>query len=404
MLINGRVLWVQDAYTTTKKYPYSERADGSRADGDLSSGGYNYVRNSVKVVMDAYDGTMKFYAVDTTDPVLRVYQRAFPKLFTDGREMPTALRQHLRYPEDLFKVQMNMYTRYHMTDPTTFYKQSDLWDIAQDPGSGQVTATSTTIPPVGAAAVQGPNDRMDPYYLLMRLPNERDESFLILQPFVPHSDNNGRKNMTAFVIAKSDPNDYGRIESFVMPEDQQVIGPAQVDGLINQDPNFSPQISLLNQSGSKVIQGNLLVIPVNTSLLYIRPYFVEAANTPVPQLKKVAVVFAGKVAVKDTLKDALNALFGGGAQTQEQQTGGTTVPPTPGVGTVSPQVGQLLDQALAEFAAADEALKSGDLAGYQSHTKKGEDLVQQARTAQSTSSTSTTTPASSTTTSKPTST
>jgi len=279
--------------------------------------------------MDAYDGSMKFYVVDPSDPIIRVYQKAFPKLFTDGKDMPADLRAHLRYPEDLFKVQTNMYGRYHMTDPTTFYKQSDLWDIAQDPGSGQVTATPTTQPVVpipGAPA--GPSDRMDPYYLLMRLPNERDESFLILQPFVPHSDNNSRKNMTAFMIAKSDPNDFGRLEAFVMPEDQQVIGPAQVDGLINQDPSFAPQITLLNQSGSKVIQGNLLVIPVNQSLLYIRPYFVEASTTPVPQLKKVAVVYAGQVAVKDTLKDALNALFGGGAQTLEQQPGGPSTPTT----------------------------------------------------------------------------
>jgi uncharacterized membrane protein (UPF0182 family) len=400
VVLNGRVQWVQDAYTATSKYPYSQPASTARTLGDLSSSGFNYVRNSVKVVVDAYDGTMKFYAWDPTDPILRVYQKAFPKLFTDVKDMPAELRPHLRYPEDLFKVQTNMFARYHMTDPTTFYKQSDLWDIAQDPGSGQVTATSTTLPAIGSAVnVPGPNDRLDPYYLLMRLPNEQQESFLILQPFVPHSSNNSRKNMTAFMVAKSDPTDFGRLEAFVMPENQQVIGPAQVDGLINQDPNFSPQISLLNQSGSKVIQGNLLVIPVNQSLLYVRPYFVEAANTPVPQLKKVAVVYAGRVAVANTLKDALNALFGGGAQTLEQAPGGTTPPPTqaPGGGTVSPQVSALLDQAIAEFTAADQALKAGDLAGYQSHTKKGEDLVRQARAAQSSSSS----PSPTTTTTKP---
>jgi uncharacterized membrane protein (UPF0182 family) len=406
VVVGGRIEWIQDAYTTSNKYPYSQSADGSRALGDLASGGFNYIRNSVKIVVDAYDGTMKLYAWDTSDPILRVYQKAFPKLFTDANEMPAALRQHLRYPEDLFKVQTNMYTRYHMTDPTTFYKQSDLWDIAQDPGSGQVTATPTTLPSVAVPGqVAGPSDRLDPYYLLMRLPNEQQESFLILQPFVPHSDNNSRKNMTAFMIAKSDPGDFGRLEAFVMPEDQQVIGPAQVDGLINQDPNFSPQISLLNQSGSKVIQGNLLVIPVNQSLLYIRPYFVEAANTPVPQLKKVAVVYAGKVAVANTLKDALNSLFGGGAQTLEQAPGSSTpTPPTTPGGTISPQVSTLLDQALQEFTLADQALKSGDLAGYQSHTKKGEDLVQQAASASQSSTTSTTTPSATTTTAKPTST
>ena len=382
VLMNGRILWVQDAYTATSRYPYSQSANTARAQGDLASSSVNYVRNSVKVVIDAYDGSMTLYAWDPSDPILRVYQRAFPKLFTDVKEMPVALRSHLRYPEDLFKVQTDMFTRYHMTDPTTFYKQSDLWDIAQDPGSGQVTATSTPIAPIGPIGQpQAVNDRMDPYYLLMRLPKERDESFLILQPFVPHSSNDSRKNMTAFVVAKSDPADFGRLEAFVMPEDQQVIGPAQVDGLINQDPNFSPQISLLNQSGSKVIQGNLLVIPVNQSLLYIRPYFVEAANTPVPQLKKVAVVYAGRVAVQNTLKDALDALFGGGAQTLEQQPGSApALTPTPG-GTVSPQVSALLDQALAEFQAADQALKNSDLAAYQQHTKQGEALVQQARTA-----------------------
>lgn len=406
-VLDGHLRWIQDAYTTTSRYPYGQSADVSRLPpgADLRAG-FNYARNSVKIVIDAYDGTMRFYAWDTSDPLLRAWRKAFPKLFTDVTmidKLDPGLRQHVRYPEDLFRVQTNMYGLYHMTQPTEFYKKTDKWDIAQDPGSGPVSAPTPSV--TFTPGVAGPTGqaRMDPYYLLMRLPNEPSESFLILQPFVPTSADDSRKNLTAFMVAKSDPGDYGKIETFVMPRDLQVDGPGQINSRINQDPSFSPQITLLNSSGSSVIQGNLLVIPVNHSLLYVRPYFVTATANDLPQLKKVAVVFAGRVKVANSLKEALDALFGGGAVTQEQPKPATSTTPGVPTPTTTPpaQTGTspsqpLLDQAQAALDDAQKALTAGDLGRYQADVDKARRLIQQAN-----QGTSTTSPATSTTTTVP---
>ncbi|HEX2041317.1 MAG TPA: UPF0182 family protein, partial [Acidimicrobiales bacterium] len=207
VLFNDRILWIYDAYTTTNRFPYSQRADfsGLRSGSGLV-GSFNYVRNSVKVVIDAYDGTMTYYVMDPEDPVVRAYAKAFPKLFTDGSRMDPGLREHLRYPEDLFRVQTNMYGLYHMTDAAAFYNKTDAWEPAQRPGA--VGAAAAAAGPVGPA---GPSReaRMDPYYLLMRLPDEEQEEFLILRPFVPFSVDDSRKDLTAFMVAKSDPDSYG---------------------------------------------------------------------------------------------------------------------------------------------------------------------------------------------------
>src|SRR5438046_4847111 len=207
VIVGGRILWVQDAYTVTNNYPYSQRANTERVNS--ASGlntNFNYVRNSVKVVTDAFNGSMTFYVMDRRDPLIRSYEKAFPKLFTDGSQMSPELRQHLRYPEDLFRVQTNMYGLYHMTNPGAFYNKSDAWDISQDPGSGQVGAGGAITQTTNAQGVitSSREARMNPYYLLMRLPNEQTESFLIMQPFVPTSQSDQRKNLSAFMIAKSD--------------------------------------------------------------------------------------------------------------------------------------------------------------------------------------------------------
>jgi hypothetical protein len=388
VILNGKLYWIQDAYTTTNNYPYAQKANTERVAG--SSGlntSFNYVRNSVKAVTDAYNGTVTFYVVDNKDPMVKAYEKAFPKLFTDGSQMSPELRAHLRYPEDLFRVQTNMFGLYHITDPAAFYNKSDAWDISQDPGSGQVGAGGAITQTTNAQGVvtSSREARMDPYYLLMKLPNEQTESFMILQPFVPVSQSDQRKNLSAFMIAKSDPNDYGKMETFVMPGDVSVDGPALADAKINQDTTISSQITLLNTAGSKVLLGNMLVVPVNQSLLYIRPLYVQAVNTPQPQFKKAIVVYGGQAVMQNTLKDALASIFGAAPPTQEQAAG-QTPPPTPSAPTPTPtptgpppNIKALLDQAAAAFNDAQDALKAGDLGRYQADVQKGADLVRQAQ-------------------------
>jgi uncharacterized membrane protein (UPF0182 family) len=390
--------WVQDAYTSTNNYPYAQKASTERLPSTSGlNTSFNYVRNSVKVVTDAYNGSLTFYVVDNRDPIIRAYQKAFPKLFTDGSQMSPDLRAHLRYPEDQFRVQTNMFGLYHITDPSAFYNRSDAWDISQDPGSGQVGSTGAITQTTNAQGqvTASREARMNPYYLLMRLPNEQAESFLILQPFVPTSQNDQRKDLSAFMIAKSDPNDYGKIEAFVMPGDIHVDGPALADAKINQAPDISREITLLNTAGSKVLLGNMLVIPIQQSLLYIRPLYVQAVNTPQPQFKRAIVVYGDKAVMQNTLKEALDSIFGAAPPTQEQAAPPTT-PPAPGAPTPppapSPTVKALLDQAAAAFNDAQDALKAGDLARYQADVNKGAALVAQAQQlAGGTPTTSTTT-------------
>jgi len=390
VILNGKLYWIQDAYTTTNNYPYSQGANTERVSSTSGlSSSFNYVRNSVKAVTDAFNGNVTFYVVDNKDPLIKSYEKAFPKLFTDGSQMSPELRSHLRYPEDLFRVQTNMIGLYHMTDPAAFYNKSDAWDISQDPGSGQVGAGGAITQTTNAQGVvtSSREARMDPYYLLMKLPGEQTESFMILQPFVPVSQNDQRKNMSAFMIAKSDPADYGKLETFVMPGDISVDGPALADAKINQDPTISSQITLLNTAGSKVLLGNMLVIPINQSLLFIRPLYVQAVNTPQPQFKKAIVVFGDKAVMQNTLKDALESLFGAAPPTLEQGAGqpptgtpppGSAAPPSPSPAP-SGTVKSLLDQAATHFNNAQNALKNGDLAGYQNEVNAGVALVQQAQ-------------------------
>jgi uncharacterized membrane protein (UPF0182 family) len=395
VILNGRLYWVQDAYTTTNNYPYSQGANTERLSS--SSGldtSFNYVRNSVKAVTDAFNGTVTFYVVDNKDPMIKAYQKAFPKLFTDASQMSPELRAHLRFPEDLFRVQTNMYGLYHITSPSAFYNKSDAWDISQDPGSGQVGAGGAITQTTNAQGVvtSSREARMNPYYLLMKLPNEQSESFLILQPFVPVSQSDQRKNMSAFMVAKSDPDDYGKMEAFVMPGDVSVDGPALADAKINQDTTISSQITLLNTAGSKVLLGNMLVIPVNQSLLFIRPLYVQAVNTPQPQFKKAIVVYGDKAVMQNTLKDALEQLFGAAPPTREQAAGQNPAPtpgaPTPAPSpnpTPNPTVQSLLSDAATHFNNAQTALKNGDLAGYQNEVNAGVKDVQQAQQAAGTS-------------------
>jgi uncharacterized membrane protein (UPF0182 family) len=405
IIYQGKIQWLYDAYTTTSRYPYSQAADTSRLDPDSGlNANFNYVRNSVKVLIDSYTGKMIFYVVDQTDPVIKAWRSAFPKLFTDGLDIDPELRRHFRYPEDLFRVQTNMFGRYHISNPGDFYNNTDAWDIAQEPGA--VAAAAPLVPATNAAGqpTQAREPRMDPYYLLMRLPGETTEDFLLLQPFVPRSRDDSVKVLSAFMVAKSDPNNYGQLEAFVMPRNRQVDGPAIVNARINQQPEVSREITLLSTAGSNVRLGNLLLIPIEQSLLYIRPLYIEAEGTPVPQLKKVIVVYGSNVVIKDSLREAITTLFPGSspATLEQQGAGATPLPPTgttpPPGGTTPPPpatgLNDLLNEATARFTAAEEALKAGDLAAYQRATNEAKELVRRAAdAARSTSGTpATTTP------------
>jgi uncharacterized membrane protein (UPF0182 family) len=294
--------------------------------------------------------------------------KAFPDLFTQGDQVPEALRAHFRYPEDLFRTQTNMWGRYHITDPIEFYSQSDRWSISQDPSTG------------GPQAPDQPQRRMDPYYLQMRLPGDASTEFLILQAFVPFSADDSRRELSGFMVAKSDPDDYGALEMFVMPRDRQVDGPAIIHARINQEPEVSQLITLLSRAGSEVLQGNLLVIPVEQSLLYIRPLYVQATGAnAVPELKKVIVAYGDRVAIRDTLQAALTAVFGDAPETLEEG-------PANGEAEQdgSDETRRLLDDAAAAFAAADAALSAGDPVEYLRKLQEGRRLFDEARTAEDT--------------------
>ncbi|GAC1314473.1 MAG: UPF0182 family protein [Acidimicrobiales bacterium] len=391
-----RILWVQDAYTTTAQYPYAQ--DFSEAGRlDARSGlntPFNYVRNSVKATVDAYDGTVTFYVSDSTDPIVNAYRHAFPHLFKDSSQISPELRAHLRFPEDLFRIQTSMWGRYHITDAAAFYQAGDAWDVAADPGVGVGTSVTSSVPVVGpnGRVVVPSARRQDPFYLLMKLPNENTESFLMLQPMVAAAaSQQGQQNLTAFMVAKSDAADYGQIEVFHMPEGQRVPGPTQIDSQIQQDPTVSKDISLLNTNGSQVLFGNILTIPVNQSLLYVRPLYVSSKGqgASIPQLKKVIVVYNNQVAYQNTLQESLDQLFPGATKLTQEQSTGTATPPaqTPPSGTQTPPppkttqtVAQLLAQAQTDFADANKALAKSppDFATYEQKIQEAQALITQA--------------------------
>jgi uncharacterized membrane protein (UPF0182 family) len=346
-IVDGRIVWIQDAYTSTNRYPYSEPVNlGNLTKGALS-GQVNYIRNSVKVVVDAYDGSIKYYVADDTDPIIQVWQRAFPDLFTPFSEAPESLRAHFRYPEDLFTVQAQQFARYHVTQPRVFYGNQDFWSVPEDPN-----------PSAGGAPLQ-------PYYVLTALPGQPVETFSLILPFTPSE----RNNMVAWMAADSDPANYGKLVSFEFPSGENVDGPLQVFTRINNDPDFSAQRTLLGQGGSNVLFGNFLVIPIGTGFLYVQPVFVQSQQAGTfAELKRVVVVHGGTVGVGNTLAQALTASF----------QGQPTEPNGPATGTVAERIQQLLAEAFDHFKKADAALKAGDLGTYQKEVQLAQDLIKQA--------------------------
>jgi uncharacterized membrane protein (UPF0182 family) len=400
VVVDGRLQWIIDAYTTTSKFPGAQRANtSSLPEGSGLNGDFNYVRNSVKAVVDAYDGVTKFYVVDEKDPLLKAYRSAFPKLFTDGSEVPDELRAHFRYPEDLFRVQTNMWGRYHIDDPDDFYNQNDAWNVAQSPDANLDPSTVSTS--ATGQAVTARQARMDPYYLQMRLPGEDKESFLLLRPFVPVSSNDQRGQLTAFMVAKSDPDSYGQLETFVMPRGSLPDGPALIAASMTQDTDVSELQTLLGQEGSDLLYGNLVMVPIENSLLYVRPVYTVADSNPVPLLKMVIVEFNGRVEVKETLEEALTEMFGQAPEIGEVDPGtgeGEETPPP----STDDTVAELLEKAKEAFADADDAFAKKDFVTWARKEEEGRDYLdqalEQATSSPSSSTTTTTAPPTTTTT------
>ncbi len=384
VVLDGRLVWLQDLYTVTDRYPYSTPAsdsrstavEGSTATGRLSRAhatlpsDFNYIRNSVKATVDAYDGTIRLYVIDETDPLIRAYRDIFPHLFLTATDMPAGLTDHLRYPEDLFRVQSDLYTRYHVTDPRTFFNNGDPWQIARDPSNTPREQLRVTF--------SDDNRPIVPYYLLMSLPGEEDLTYLALQPFTAAT----RPNMVSFLVAKSDFDEYGQLIDFQVPRDSFIDGPGQVGARINQNPEISSEFTLLDQQGSEVIQGNMLVVPINESILYVQPIYISARATggtgsseivAIPEFKRVVVVFGDRIVMRDTLAQALTAVFGDAPVVDD----GT--PPDELPEDVTEAVAELLTQAEEAFARADAALRSADLATFQEEVAAAQALIAQAQ-------------------------
>lgn len=348
VLVDGRLQWIQDAYTFSDRYPYSEPtpAFGGRR-------GVNYVRNSVKVVVDAYDGDVTFYAWDPDDPLLQAYADIFPDLFTSAEEMPQGIREHLRYPEDLFSIQAEVYRAYHMEDPKVFYNREDLWNIPNE-------------------IYQGGPQRMLPYYVLLQLPDDEGLEFQLVLPFTP----NRRDNMIALLAAKSDPENYGRRVVYEFPKDRLIYGPMQIEARIDQDPVISEQITLWSQQGSSVVRGNLMVIPIGSGVLYVEPLFLQAQQSQLPELKRVIATWGTTIVMEPTLEDALMALIrraaGEAVPAEEPEVAEEVVPPTEegAEAGVRPPAGpgttetRALQEAKAAYDRAVEAQRDGDWAAY----------------------------------------
>jgi len=361
---DGHLYWIQDAYTATDKYPYSEQSPLFSETDSLLPGVsgplsilfpaqqqpevrmINYIRNSVKVVIDAYDGTVVYYVVDQQDPIIRTYQKIFPSLFKPLTDMPQDVRSHIRYPKDLFEIQAKMYQLYHMKDAQVFYNKEDLWDVPKQKGlSGQ-----EELP-------------MEGYYLTMRLPGEEKEEFLLMLPFTP----NNKSNMIAWICARCDEPNYGKLLVYKFPKEKLIYGPRQIEARIDQQTDISRELTLWSQQGSEVFRANLLVIPIEQSLLYIEPvYLVAAGESQLPELKRVIVAYGDKIEMKPTLSEALQAVFGqevAEAAPLPKQPQPPVEPPVPAQAK-GQSLHELARQADQYFQKATESLKNGNWAQY----------------------------------------
>ncbi len=373
---NGRLYWIADAYVTSGSYPYGQYAQtGMLPSGSGLSGSYDFVRDAVKIVMDAHSGRMRFYAVDaSTDPVLEAYEQAFPGLFRPLSQMDRVLRQHLRYPQDLLEVQAAMYGRYHVSpsEAALFYSGSATWDLSEISTSenGEPLRPLKRGPGGGVASFQ-------PIYEMLRLPGHSHQSFDAVEPLVPYSASGSIQTLKALLVADSSPSHYGQLESFYTPPSVSIPGPEQANSLMQSNADVSKQITLLGQVGSVVSLGTVQILPIADSLLYVRPVYVSSAQTELPQLRYVVVLYGQQVAMAPTLDEALAKVFGG-------TSGGTGGPGGQSPGSsggrsegahVPAAVRKLLSEATSAFDAGRKALAAGDLGAYQQEVVKAERYV-----------------------------
>lgn len=329
VVLDGRLFWIQDAYTVSDRYPYSEPIGG----------GLNYIRNSVKAVIDAYNGSVTFYVTDPEDALIRTYQSIFPELFVSAEQMPESLRVHLRYPEDMFNIQASVYQSYHMRDARVFYNKEDLWTVPNELYFGAERA-------------------MEPYYIIMRLPDEEMEEFLLMLPFTPVNKN----NTIGWLAARSDGENYGKLLVYLFPKERLVYGPSQIENRIGQDIVITEQLALWSRGGSRVIRGNLLLIPLGESILYVEPVFLQAETGGLPQMKRVIVVAGEQIAMEPTLAESLVAIFGTEALPIEV----VVTPPAPPEPEepVTVEMTDLIEQAQLHYDQARQYFQAGDLAGW----------------------------------------
>ncbi|EHQ90005.1 UPF0182 family protein [Desulfosporosinus youngiae] len=298
---NGRIKWIIDAYTTSEALPYSHLQPNLE---------FNYIRNSVKVIIDAYDGTVDFYAIDPDDPILQTYMKIFPGVFKDAASIPPGLKSHLRYPETLFSVQSNMLKNFHMTNPSVFYNKEDSWDIAQE-------------------LFESKPQSVTPYYTIMKIPGEDKPEFVLMLPFTPASSaTNTRNNMIAWMAARMDGEHYGEILLYKLPKNIEIYGPLQIESRIDQDPGISEQLSLWDQKGSSVIRGNLLALPIGGGFLYVEPIYLQSdKGGSIPEMKQVILAYQNRLVMAGTLAEALTQLFGEGVPRLTTPGQGAVLPP-----------------------------------------------------------------------------
>ena len=357
VIAEGKMYWILDAYTSTDRYPYSQPLP-------LNGGDVNYIRNSVKVVVDAYDGKVTFYQADPDDPIIKAYTKIFPKTFKKLADMPKKLISHLRYPEDIFTLQTAIYTIYHMDDPQIFYNKEDQWEI---PAIAQGDAAQT----------EGETPTMNPRHMIMKLPGEKKEEFILMLPFTPRA----KDNLSAWMVARNDGEQYGKLVAYRFPKDKLVFGPKQIIGRINQDAQVSQQISLCYQGGSHVIQGSLLVIPIEESLVYVRPLYLKASTGKIPELKRVIVAYENKIAMEETLEVGLAKIFGTaeGQTKPSQETAGQTAPADSPRGEAGTTKESLLEQANQAYQSAINAQREGNWGRYGEEIKRLGEILSKLR-------------------------
>jgi len=381
VIVNGQIDWVQPAYTTTDNYPYSQNADTTAVstNSGLSGQTFNYVRNSVDVVINAYTGKMTFYVMDPSDPIIRTWERIFPSLFTPESHMPSELKQHLRYPEDIFTVQTAMYGKYHISTAAAFYNAGDAWSLSQSPGAGSPTAAlqSTITTNAQGQEVVGPVVRMSPIYQVLKVPGESSPTFNIMEAYVPVSQNDSVQTLAGFVFANCNyGSNYGHLTVFETPAGESVDGPALIDSRILANPTVSKEISLLNQGGSSVVLGNMLVVPVgdspNGTILYFRPLYVQGRGS-FPLLTEVIAVKGGQgssnVYMAPTLSQALSEMFGTQVSLPSQKNVSPPSSKTPS-SSVPSEFDSLIAQESALSAQIQTDLRNGNLGQYETDVDK----------------------------------